>query len=167
MKTLLIILCGSLLAHPIYAQSLDRSVIGATGIHAVSTSYELEFTAGESIIGQGESTSFFLNQGFHQGDGFVSTALEKPLIQIDYQLFPNPTRDWINLEVEMEKAVDLNIDLLDLQGRKTSIPSQRLSHTQSGRIRMNLEALPSGIYLLQVFDSTGQVIKSLRIQKVE
>ncbi|MEM7657517.1 MAG: T9SS type A sorting domain-containing protein, partial [Bacteroidota bacterium] len=71
------------------------------------------------------------------------------LSQAPIRLFPNPTRDLLNLE--WETAQPGHIQLLDLQGR---ILLQ--ATVSAGQAQISIGHLPQGIYVYQLHNSTGQ-----------
>lgn len=71
----------------------------------------------------------------------LTTALHK-LADTDVNIFPNPSKDVIYIEVEGE--MNYLATLYDLQGK------QIISLTKTNK--MLISALPSGVYLLEIFD---------------
>jgi hypothetical protein len=70
------------------------------------------------------------------------------------ELYPNPTHDQLNFQ-SSDKG---NLSVLDLSGRTIlSFPASK------GKNKINVESLPSGIYLLQL--ETGQGVSAARLIK--
>jgi hypothetical protein len=81
-------------------------------------------------------------------DSTVSSAPTLSAIQ-SVSLFPNPTTSRLYFEIEASTQGTLKLELMDLLGRRVQQYSQTISsNLVSGNI--NLEALPSGMYLLNV-----------------
>ena len=148
------------------AQSLDRFVIGTTGGSASSVAGQLEFTVGEPATLTLESGTFILNQGFQQSNPPYNVATD-PEIRVEYSLYPNPTTSIVNLELSLEKAADIQIDWLDVRGRKTGIPARIWVRAQQIQEKFDLRELPTGIYLLKISSASGEVAKTLRVEKLE
>ncbi|MEZ5045988.1 MAG: T9SS type A sorting domain-containing protein [Chitinophagaceae bacterium] len=67
------------------------------------------------------------------------------------QVYPNPSNNVVI--IEMEKASDYTITLLDFSGKKV------FQHQEvSSKISVNVDAIPSGIYVLTVADKEGKMI---------
>ncbi|MDG1332450.1 MAG: T9SS type A sorting domain-containing protein [Crocinitomicaceae bacterium] len=68
--------------------------------------------------------------------------------QTDFQIYPNPTRDIINFQLEESTLNEIEIHVTDIYGRirmaKTIAAENDLS--------LNVEALPKGIYFVQLLD---------------
>lgn len=150
----------------ISAQSLDRFVIGATGGEATNASYQLEFTAGEAAPGTLESGSFILNQGFNQPSSLSNTA-NQPTIEATYRLYPNPTRSFINLELDLSTASPLRLSLHDIHGRQLGETISSSGYVSSFFQQWDVRQYATGIYLIRVTSPSGEVVKTLRVEKVD
>lgn len=58
------------------------------------------------------------------------------------QLYPNPTRDYLTLEEGLQLK---QIEIVDLQGRRQKFDTEK----QGKKLRLNLESLAAGTYILQ------------------
>lgn len=86
------------------------------------------------------------------GIEFVNTQIE------DISIYPVPAQERLSISFEMNQGSLIEILLLDLQGKiiKTVVKD----YTRSGNIECSIrtDALPSGMYLLQVRDMTGMIL---------
>jgi len=74
-------------------------------------------------------------------------------------VFPNPTHDELNVIVNVEGESTLQVNISDMIGKQWS----NFNTTRNGNgntLTMDLESLPSGIYLLSVTDESGKTFKS-------
>ena len=74
--------------------SFSQSVISSAGNESSSSSYNISWTLGETVIATLEGTNISLTQGFHQPviiDN-VPTFLEEDMV-LDIVAYPNPTYD--------------------------------------------------------------------------
>jgi hypothetical protein len=71
-------------------------------------------------------------------------------------LYPNPATEWINLEMEMEKAADVEVMILGPMGRCLSTQSYALDKGEQ-KLIINLSMLSSGYYqvLIKSEEKTG------------
>lgn len=78
-----------------YGQQLERQVIGTTGETISNTDVMLDFTVGETIVGDVSNTSISLSQGFH--NTFVSLGIKiNPVVFLQGAML-NPTAGEENL----------------------------------------------------------------------
>lgn len=72
---------------------------------------------------------------------------------IAYSIYPNPARDFLNLNISLQKPEKVNIQILDVVGKAVY---QSQQHTWAGNIlQIPLDALASGVYSLRI--NTGGV----------
>jgi hypothetical protein len=75
-----------------------------------------------------------------------------------FTIYPNPTKDWLNLEFENGNA-PAKIKILDLSGRMVS---EITPDIENGKLRIDVSTLTAGVYLMQVAFSG----KSVSIEKI-
>ena len=148
------------------AQSLDRFVIGATGGEATNASYQLEFTAGEAATGTLESGTFILNQGFNQPSSQSNTS-NQPTIEAIYRLYPNPTKSFVSLELDLSTASPLSLSLHDIHGRQLGETISSPGYVNSFSQQWDLSQYAIGIYVIRVISPSGEAVKTLRVEKVD
>ena len=69
-------------------------------------------------------------------------------LESNFQIYPNPTRDLINLQFEEAPFNDIEIRIFDMYGRKKMVTKLNSPNIAS----INVRNLPNGIYIVQVFD---------------
>ncbi|MEZ4848092.1 MAG: T9SS type A sorting domain-containing protein [Bacteroidia bacterium] len=148
-----------------YGQSLERTVIGANGGFIANSSYKLEYTTGEAIVSTLEVGTFILNQGFNQTNPPYNVGIDPVEIQIGYKLYPNPTTNFVTLELTMTEPTDIKIEILDVRGQNISVAPKVWGITNSLKEQFDLTSLPAGIYLMRISNPSGEVGKVLRIEK--
>lgn len=157
-----LIICITASCASSYAQTnnADHHVIANSGDVYDDGVNQLSFTIGETVIQTVGSKTSFLTQGFQQSAFIISTVEE--LMPFNYQVkaYPNPAGEFVNLE--SDKAFDMQIRVLDLNGREVIQTETREKLTQ-----LNFGGLPNAAYLLHVSDQSGVLIKTFQIQKVQ
>jgi len=74
-------------------------------------------------------------------------------------LYPNPARDEFYVEIALEQSTELNIRLQDTQGRPVrKIMTQSFTDGEH-RISLNVNDLPSGVYILTIESDFGMINK--------
>ncbi len=75
------------------------------------------------------------------------------------KVFPNPTRDELNIEVDFEAQERLTIQLTDLLGKPIRQLNQQT--VQSGTFQMNIGDLTSGVYLIVLRSEKGRAVRKI------
>ncbi len=155
-----------LLSSAISAQTIERSVISAYGTSATAGNISVDMTVGEVAVTTAQAGSILVTQGFHQPtDGSVS--IDKGLgVQVDYKLYPNPSTDFLTLELRAASQTTVFVNVIDARGRLTSLESKTLQLGPSTvETQWNTQLLSEGMYLIVVKNESGQIAGSFRFQK--
>lgn len=149
--------------------SLQRLVFASGGVAADEDSIHLSFTIGETITPTATTLSGTLEvtMGFQQPIQELDVVGLPEVIDVGYEVFPNPTTGLISLKLNSDRPITLLVDVLDARGRSTMVPTQRLGFVGSNESTFNLSALADGLYLLQIREVEGRLLKTLKIQKVQ
>lgn len=84
------------------------------------------------------------------------TSVEENTVANDFTLFPNPTRDNIQLRWSESITEQLSVNLLDITGRSLlthKIPLYTTNHS------LSLADLPAGVYFLRIGTRTERIVK--------
>lgn len=109
------------------------------------------------LLGRGWQSPFY---GFCRKS---SIADGNALAEGKLTLVPNPTQSWTELQVEWPAGQSIQFALMDLTGRIL----QQWNHTQMEEIythRLDLSALPAGIYRLNAIGGGKQLTQSVVVQ---
>lgn len=94
---------------------------------------------------------------------FVSSASDAPYLN-NLKIYPNPTRDWVQIELSLDRAAQMQWVLYDAQGRKLWQENSNFSQRETRLI--DLSAYPQGAYLLQLW-AEGHLLFGELILKAE
>ena len=91
---------------------------------------------------------------------FVAASLWSSANGVNLQAFPNPAKDvlWLNFG----QADAWEVGLFDMQNRRVL---REKSAVSTGRMRLQVDALAAGWYVLRVKGEKGLAWKKLRIEK--
>lgn len=78
------------------------------------------------------------------------------------KIYPNPATDYIRVEWETEKDLEIYVELYDLVGRRVS---QKKSEESINRIHLDLKSFQRSAYLLKVFTADGKYTRTYRVVK--
>ena len=110
-------------------------------------------------IGAGDNT--FLDNIVISG---LTVATTEPLKEITgFEIFPNPGKDQFTLDFQSESALDLEINVLDAQGRLIQ-SMQRETITGQNLIPLDLPNLSPGMYLVQLKNQERHQVKKLVVK---
>lgn len=99
-------------------------------------------------------TFLFTRIALLSGDG-TFTSLETLPETIQLSASPNPATDLVEVIWQQETAGEVEIELLDIQGR-VLWRAQKMQVEESGRMKISLSDFPDGIYVVEVKNPDGQ-----------
>lgn len=117
------------------------------------------------------SSDGFIAVGTH-GNGVYSTYFEptsgitEPIPESSLRLvriFPNPAHGSVQVEISSEITQMLVIHLYNLEGRLIGIPFRDHLSPGNRMIRLDLKAIPPGLYHLCLFPSEGKIVKKIMV----
>ncbi len=156
------------LALNINAQQIEKQVISSTGNDVSAGGLQISQTVGEVAVETYTSGSFILGQGFQQVeeiDKDTTIAIKEIDMIVNYNLYPNPTNDVINIELELNANASLQITLVNVQGKIISQKTLALKKDKQSVIQFNLDNESKGIYFLQFQDREGTISKVVAFNK--
>lgn len=143
------------------AQSVDQQVIASAGEHFDNGTTQLSWTLGEVMIDTYDNGTNILTQGFHQTELTV-TAIEETLADIRMNLYPNPTSEYLNIDLGNNDK-DINLSLYDMSGK--IIHQARINAFQN-RYVLPMNAVATGQYLVQMQSEDGKMNTTHQVVKV-
>lgn len=151
------------------------SGLGLTGLYA----QEAVVAGGGNASGSGGTVSYSAGQLVYSSSGgsngsvvagvqqayiiSVSTGIDNKEIDLTYNVYPNPTTDYLNLKIVGIEKATYNYQLFDISGKMLEsgiIASEETS--------ISVKALTKGNYLLKVTETlqgTAKEVKSFKIIK--
>ena len=121
-----------------FSQSIDRQVIGSTGITLGNTDISMSFTIGEISTTVFTTDELILLQGFHQG--VFSDIIDNEFL--DLIVYPNPTVDSFKIKNLTASAI---VNIYDLRGR---LVLQKKNVTTNKKI--DVTKLNSALYIVKI-----------------
>jgi len=159
MKAAIFILISLFLSLFSNAQSVEQQVIAASGNHGSSPTHQLSWTIGEPVIETAVATNNTLTQGFHQTNLVITDVSEPGLAAFEMTVFPNPSMDFIYLNVSNRNQKKAEYILYDETGRIL----QQMPIVEDISM-IDLNTLASATYFL-VISSNSEVIKTFKVVK--
>lgn len=145
--------------------NLNWTSLNAGGKNQISSGgIKLSQTIGQMANGYLKTTNVGLTQGFQQA--FSSTVSSSNILQLAsrIQLFPNPTSDQVKLDFFIEKSELLDLEILDVLGKRQDQGQPRLFlHSGRNQITLSLAHLPNGQYWLRLKGANRQSTIPLQV----
>jgi hypothetical protein len=143
------------------AQSVRKQVFGSAGDTDSIAGYQVNWTIGECITEKLTGTNFIVTQGFQQPYFTITAIPETTEIDFSLYVFPNPTRDYLNIEIINDTPEKF---LLILSSMKGEILSEAV--IISGEpYRMDLTSFGSNLMFLKIINNSSKQTSTLKIIK--
>jgi hypothetical protein len=124
-----------------------QQVFSTAGKSVSNSNLKLDYTIGEPIILTKSNGTTTLTQGFHQPTYQFVTKVSQSLKDIvDIKLFPNPTNEFLQIEISKLNNLKLAFDIIDLNGKYLSSNVKILNE----QTQLNIKDFPSGTYYIQI-----------------
>lgn len=81
------------------------------------------------------------------------TPTEELLTNEEVRVFPNPTSDYIRVEMNLERPQGVNVYLTDVSGKLINMTNR--SNFANGSIEIDVQAVPAGTYFLNITSAAG------------
>lgn len=143
-------------------QAQAQEAVATAGGNASGTNGNVSYTVGQVVYTTNTGTTGSVAQGVQQPFE-IQTVLGADNFNIKLQLsvYPNPTTNWLQLEVRNTDFSNLSYQLFDLNGRM--ILNEKITAETSF---IQMERLPAAIFLLKVV-SNNKEVKTFKIIKKE
>ena len=143
-------------------QAQAQEAVATAGGDASGTNGNVSYTVGQVVYTTNTGTTGSVAQGVQQPFE-IQTVLGAENFNINLQLavYPNPTTNWLQLEVRNTDFANLSYQLFDLNGKM--ILNEKITAETSS---IQMERLPAAIFLLKVV-SNNKEVKTFKIIKKE
>lgn len=160
MKTLLTSTTLFIIVSTTFGQSITPQVNSTCGEYFTGSNAQLSWTMGEPIIKTVSGTSSIITQGFQQPDYNIVGIGENPETSYGVTIFPNPTNNSLQIQIQDPGKAEFKISLTDLNGKQ--LLDQDIGNTTSYAIDLTKYAV--SIYFLNVTTKDGKA-QTFKIQK--
>ena len=132
----------------------------ASGGEATGAGGTVSYSVGQVVYTTNTGANGSIAQGVQQPYEISTvTSVNEASIDLELNVYPNPTTNYLTLKVEEVDLSKLNFQLYDMQGK---LIESRAIITNATRVEML--KLPTSTYFLKVTED-NQVIKTFRIIK--
>ena len=156
-----LLIIGLFLMNMANSQTASPELVSSSGDRFNNTSYQLDWSIGECITATHIAGSYVTTQGFHQ-NSYVITAVEDLRTDINIFVYPNPTMDFILVDLSTFVASERPASVLTITDINGKVLHQ--AKVTNAVEQLDLSNYTSGVYFLTV-EQESQLIKSFKIIK--
>lgn len=141
------------------AQTTTPEVISSAGDYFENSNLSVSWTIGEPITETHTAGTATITQGFHQGL-YTIIAVEEQIPQgIIVNVYPNPTTDYVNVEIKNQNSNNFHIYLYDELGKLL------ISNRYENIMQINISEYAKATYFLKILNTENNTINSYKILK--
>jgi hypothetical protein len=145
------------------SQEFKPSVIANGGGKLSNTGIKMSYTIGEAVTGKISNSSVIFTEGFQQSSaGITVSVTEKPAEGLEIRVFPNPSKDLVNISFNNKEAENIIIQLIDING---IILLEKKTTEQVIETQVSLAGFAGNTYLLKISTLSGIQLGTFKIQK--
>lgn len=146
--------------------TLERDVIGASGINSSGGGLLVSWTVGEPAVTFTINGGLILSEGFQQYDFNTPSGINEVNNTGEISIYPNPTSDLVYYDIQTAEELELTGTVYDATGREVlRIPTFAVIDSYHGQL--SLENLPAGIWTLVFNSASGTYSQTFRIVKLD
>jgi hypothetical protein len=147
-----------------YAQSIAPQSVNSGGTKMTQANGSLSFTVGELVVlSQTDSDGNTLGGGFTAGATLTTASIqETDAAVLDVKVYPNPTTELVNIQINYSSIDQVVVTITDLQGKE--VYSGKYAGI-SNVIGVNTASYATGTYILALKNLNNQVLGTYKIIK--
>jgi hypothetical protein len=147
-----------------YGQSIDIQSINSGGTKMSQANGSLSFLVGDLVVLiQTDSQGNTLGVGFTAGATLSTVSIKETDDTIlDVKVFPNPTSELVNIQINYSNIDQVLISITDLQGKE--VYNGKYAGI-SNIIGINTATYAKGTYILSMLDTHSQLLGTYKIIK--
>ena len=142
-----------------FSQSISKQVISTAGEYFFNDNAKLNFTSGETFVGNmtSEDNSIQIGNGYYESLDLTTLSNNIPDLELNVNLFPNPTDSYIS--IKYPSIENLSLIIYDINGKQIN-----KFFIKSNQI-INISALSNGIYLIKILMISNNKSKLFKLIK--
>jgi len=164
LKSKILLLLTGLMCSVSFAQNISPQSVNSTGAKMSQSNGSLSFTIGELVVlSQTDSDGNNLGGGFTAAATITTVSIrETDATVLDVKVYPNPTTELVNIQINHSTLKQIIISITGLQGKEVYNGKYAgISNT----IGINAAAYAPGTYILSLKNTNNQVLGTYKIIK--
>ncbi|MCQ2374894.1 MAG: T9SS type A sorting domain-containing protein [Salinivirgaceae bacterium] len=140
---------------------LQSFVISSGGGFEEKDGYSVSYTIGEVVTGTLELGGYTIVQGFQQAFIEDTTSLLASQKYIDINIYPNPAKSYINIQLSDSDNEVAMIHCYDMTGKEVFAQETELGLTT----KIDVTDLPQGLYFVRII-ADDQILATQKFAKL-
>ena len=163
-KIIALLVTAMLIGTMSYAQSIAPQSLNSSGTKMTQANGSLSFTVGELVVeSQTDSQGNTLGGGFTSGSTLTTVNVKEiDAAILDVKVYPNPTTELVNIQINHSTIDQVVITVTDLQGKQVYNGKYAAI---SNVIGINTAAYTKGTYILTLNNIKNQLLGTYKIIK--
>ena len=147
-----------------YAQSIAPQSVNSGGTKMTQANGSISFTVGELVVlSLTDSVGNTIGGGFTVGATLTTVSIhETDAAVLDVNVYPNPTTELVNIQINYSTIDQVAVTITDLQGKEVYIGKYA---GISNVIGINTASYATGTYVMSIKNLTNQVLGTYKIIK--
>ena len=129
-----------------------------TGGDFTGSGGSVAFSVGLVVYAVDTSKIVQLSVGVQQPYEIYTVGIEEPKNSVTLTIYPNPTTDYLTLQIKDFNSQELSYEMMDAQGK--SLSTSLITNAQT---KIDLCNLPMGVYLINIIQNNS--VQSYKIIK--
>lgn len=156
LSSLLLIVMGIFWVSLTYAQES----VNSSGGDVKGSGGTIAYSVGQLISVDNSGDNGSVSPGIQQAYEIFAVGINESMLNISLTVFPNPTADNLTLQIREFDSQKLHYKIYNLEGELLKNSVVTASHTT-----IDMTALPSGTYFIEVVDNENRKIQTFKIIK--
>lgn len=163
-KPIALLVAALLMGTMSYAQSIAPQSVNSGGTKMTQANGSLSFTVGELVVlTQTDSQGNTLGGGFTAGATMTTVSIQETDVAVlDVKVYPNPTTELLNIQINYSTLDQVLVTINDLQGKE--VYNGKYAGI-SNLIGINTAPYATGTYVLSLKNLNNQVLGTYKIIK--
>lgn len=89
------------------------------------------------------------------------TATDEELSDQEVRIFPNPSTDYVQIQLDLERPQNVDVYLTDVSGRILKMSNH--SKMYSGILKVDVSSVPAGTYFLNITSEEGRISRKISV----
>lgn len=139
-----------------------QEAANASGGDAKGSAGTVAYSVGQLFYTSNSGVTGSVSPGIQQAYEIVTVGIDEATPNISLSIFPNPTSDNLTLQISEYEGEKLQYKIFDVQGKllKNSV-------IRSNQTTIDMTALPSATYFIEVVNNKNKKIQTFKIIKTQ
>ncbi len=129
----------------VFAQINQPEIFCAGSGRLINANVNIDYSIGETITFTASNAINSINSGLGQPN-YIITSIDNNINNTKIKVYPNPTTDFINIDISDMPNLKYTISIVDVNGKKI----QYQENITKSKTKIDCQSLPIGIYIMKL-----------------